>query len=449
MSRFNQFIVLLVAIELLAGGFFLYQKRTQAIAPVPGFSVVDSLTAADLQQLATNCKSPEQWQQLANIYMSAGFFAESDVCFQQALKLKPDWSDVFYQHAFCLSRFGKTKQANEEFEQAIKLKHPQSADAAYFIGQNYLRDENPQLAEAAFRRATILPIAKYELARLLFRKNQLDEAEQLLVEVLTLEPKASQAELLMAEIAVAKNNTTRAISFSSEGSERSIRIPSPFSTEKDRLMQSVVLYGVEKEITKYMNLFYDKKYEEAKIGLQHLQSIEWTSNVQNTLLQIAIEARAFQLAEKLIEEEISYSGPTTLWLGNLGNVRMQMGNPAGAVMAWQQGIQVRNDVTVDKCCSGLGRYYESIGNKVEADHYQVLALIGLAQQAIESDQIPQAIEFLTRALELEPGSAKAHYLLGKAHRLEFANEAAAAAYKNCLAIEPTNGRAIRELSFVE
>ncbi len=449
MNRMNQFLILIIGLELAISGFGWYRIHARTLAPQPHYSVVDDLTADDLRRLAEDCNSVEKWHELGNIYMSAGFFAESDACFMQVLKLKPRWGDAIYHHAFCLSRYGKTQQANEKFEMVIELQHPQSANAAFFIGRNHLRDENPQLAEAAFLKASKIPMAQFELARLYVRQQRYAEAKQQLEKVLTEQPNASRAKLLLAEVALAENNPNRAISFSSEGSDQTERIASPFKIEKDRLMNSVIKYGIEKNIANFMDLRNEDRAEEAKQGFEMLQSAEWTPHVQDALIKISIERNDFANAERLIDEEISHSGPTTVWLGNLGDVRMQLGDRTGAVEAWTQGAQVRNDVSVDKCYRALARHYDDSGDIAKTDEFQLKLVLDLAGKAVTQGDGSRAVDMLNQALAIFPESADGFYLLGKAQRTMFAPDEAAIAYKKCIQIKPNHGKAIRELKLVE
>ncbi len=448
MNRINQALVVIIAAQLAVGGFLWFQKRSKAIAPIPGFSVVDPMTSADLKEIAEACSTAEQWRELANIYMSAGFFVEADSCFKQAVKMQPDFADAIYEHGFCLSRFGKTARGNEKFSKVIELKHEKAANAAFFTGRNHLRDERPDLAEAAFRQAARLPMAKFELARLLFRKNKLDEAETLLVEILTDQPNASRAKLLISEIASAKGKPTRSTSFSLEGSDQTERIPSPFTEEKDRLMQSVAKYGPEKVLARYMDLFYEKKYDAAREGLERVQSVEWTPHVHDALVKIAIASGELQTAETLIKQEIAHSGPTTQWLSKLGEVKMKRGDSQGAINAWTAGVQVRNDATINECYLGLGQYFDRTDDEASASKYQVLLMLDLAKKAIVAKRGEKAAQFAEQAIAVAPQSAEAHYVLGKAYRSVFATEKAIVAYEKCLSIDPTHGRAIRELTIV-
>jgi tetratricopeptide (TPR) repeat protein len=449
MNRLNQ--VLLIAVIALAcfGGYRWLQQNGITQAPVPGFSVVDPVTAADLTRIAEECKTAKQWHELANVYMSAGYFAEADACYRQATKMDPEFGDAIYDHAFCLSRFGKTEPANEKFEQVISLKHPKSANAYFFMGRNHLRDENPDQAAAAFRKASKLPMAKFELARLLFRKSEFDEAEELLADVLEKQPTASRAKLLLSNIAAAKENQPRATSFSSEGSDRTDRIPTPFVDEKIRLGKATQSYGVDQQTADLFKLMGESRFDEAKPGLEKLQSIQWTTQVQDALIRVATAKRDFKEAERLIEEEVARSGPTTIWLGTLGNTREELGDIEGAVEAWKQGAEVRNDKTLPKCLSKLGQYYEKKGNLEKANEYQVLLFLELARQAITQDQIDQALEYAQRAEKVAPTLAKVQYMLGKVYRKRAENEKSAAAYRKCLELDPTFGRAIVELQLVE
>jgi len=449
MNRLNLLLSLVVVGLLGFGGYRWMQMQGNAKVPTPGYSVVDPITAGDLKLMAGQCKSSQQWHELANVYMSAGYFAEADACYEQAIKMDPESGDAIYDHAFCLSRFGKTQKANEKFNQVIALKHSKTAEACFFLGRNHLRDEDPDAAEAAFRRAVKLPMAKFELARILFRKEKFDEAEQQLVEILEKHPTASRAKLLLSNIAAAKGNQARATSFSSDGSDRTKRLPTPFVDEKVRLGKATQTYGIEKKTAELFQLVRDNKFADAKSGLEQLQSIQWTTQIQDALIRIATQTRNFKEAEGLIEEEIRRSGPTTIWLGTLGTVRAELGDMTGAVEAWKQGAEVRNDSTLPKCLSQLGQYYEKQGDLEKANDYQVDLFLTLAHQGIAQDQLDQAIEYLVRAIKIQPEMPELHYVLGKAYRKQVENEKSVASYQKCLELDPTFGRAIAELKLVQ
>lgn len=450
MSGLSKIALLIVVLEIGIGGYLSLTLSKTYAAPVPALSVVDPNTAAALQKMAAECKTAEDWHTLANTYMSAGFFAEASACYQQTHRLKPDWGEAIFNHGFCLSRFGQTSTANEKFQRVVDLKHERLADAIFFMGQNHLRDENPDLAEEAFRlAASDLPMAKYELARILFRKSDFDEAEAMLVDVLTDFPQASRVKLLLAEIAVAKQNQNRATNFRVDGTEITERLPTPFVTEKNRLGSTIGSYGFEKDIRSALQLLAHNRMDSAKAELQRLQEIQWSPNIHSALVDIAIQQNLFDDAVKLIEEEIELSGPTTLWLSRLGNVRMMAGNMPGAVEAWKLGVEIRNDMSVEKCLVALFRHYEQEGEVEEAKKFQFQLQIETARRAIKEGDAQKAIDEMGQAIVSFPDSAEAHYLLGKGHRLNLEHQLAAAAFEKCLMLMPNHGRAIRELEIVQ
>ena len=85
--------------------------------------------------------------------------------------------------AFCLERLGRTEKARAQYKRATQLDGADAESCWYFIGRNYLREEKPRKAEAAFLRANRLPIAKCQLARLLMRAGDYDKSEQILADL--------------------------------------------------------------------------------------------------------------------------------------------------------------------------------------------------------------------------------------------------------------------------
>ncbi|MDG1874466.1 MAG: tetratricopeptide repeat protein [Mariniblastus sp.] len=450
MNNITKWLVFTIALELGLCGYLTISNVGVVAAPLPTLTAIDSLTAKSLTKLATQCKTAEEWHTLGNTYMSAGFFAEASACYEQATRLKPDWGEALFNHGFCLSRFGQTEQANIKFQQVVDLRHKKLADAVFFMAQNHLRDEAPELAEEAFRRAApSLPMAKYELARILFRKDQFDEAEKLLAEVLNEHPKASRVKLLLAEISVAKNNENRATNFRIEGTDVTDRLPTPFVTEKNRLGATISSYGFENEVAKAFQLLEHNRIDTAKSELQLLQKTQWSPSVHSALVDISIQQNLFDDAEQLIEEELELSGPTTLWLSRLGNVRMIAGNISGAVEAWKLGIEVRNDKSVENCMSALGQHYEQEGNLEASEKYQHMLMTELARRSLKEGNARQAIEQIDRGMALVPNDAELYFLLGKARRILLEHPQALAAFDKCLALKPNHGKALREREIVQ
>src|SRR5436853_494820 len=66
---------------------------------------------------------------------------------------------------------------NAEYETAVRLDHPRTADCWYYVGKNYLRREQAGPAKAAFERAGGIPGARYEVALLLARAGELSQAD--------------------------------------------------------------------------------------------------------------------------------------------------------------------------------------------------------------------------------------------------------------------------------
>jgi tetratricopeptide (TPR) repeat protein len=130
MSRTNQILILILVLEIALVAVVFIQKQNSVVAPVPSAASIDSITASDLSELAGACNTAEEWHSLANIYMSAGFFAEADVCFREAIELRPEWGDAIFNYGFCLSRFGQTSEANLQFQKVVDLSHSKSSEAA-------------------------------------------------------------------------------------------------------------------------------------------------------------------------------------------------------------------------------------------------------------------------------------------------------------------------------
>ena len=60
--------------------------------------------------------------------------------------MSPNDPDIRFDWAFALTRIGLTKEAIEQLQQALTLSVQDSDTCWYFMGRNYLRQENEEQA---------------------------------------------------------------------------------------------------------------------------------------------------------------------------------------------------------------------------------------------------------------------------------------------------------------
>jgi tetratricopeptide (TPR) repeat protein len=199
-KRWHWILVAVLAGEVVIGAVLVYREWSRPAAPIGEPSYVDPLTARQLRQLARKCRTPDDWRGLGLAYMAYGYFSEAEASCRQAAALAPTRPDLIYDWAFALERLGRHTEAIAEYQRAIELAHAKPDDCWYYVGRNWLRLEKADEAREAFAKAAKQPSARYEIARLLVRTGQWQDAVQLLDELSAAHPKAVQPYLLRYRI---------------------------------------------------------------------------------------------------------------------------------------------------------------------------------------------------------------------------------------------------------
>ncbi len=448
MNKVTLVLLLIVALELPFFGARIYQKLTLQRPPIPNLDTLDSLTREELIEQAEGVRTVEDWSELAMYYLASGFFADAEVCYKQVTELSPSSPMAFFEYGFCLSRIGKLEEGNQQFEKAIELGYDDPAAAWYFIGRNQMRAENPEAAQKSFRKASELAIAKFELAKILFRKGELDESKRLLIEVLETNPDTMRLLPILARIEAAQGETRRAISFSVEGSEAIDRLSSPFDIEHKKIKTAYESIGYERRVLEILELANRLKTEEALTQFKALQEIRWTQSVNESIIKLEEDLLYRENALAHVQDRRRRLGPFSKWLEKEGELHRKMLNPEAAINAWKKSANLRTEIATASF-EALAENSDREGNHQQSIDYQVAGINQIGRKYFQIGQYYDAAMALKEALKLNPESAVTHYNLGKANRRIQKFEEAEKHYRKCLEIDPTFGRAIRELQIVD
>ena len=446
MRQATKFLLVVLLIEVTVCGFFYYQKSNQPTPAVPNLASVDEITRADFESAIATCKSPEEWTELARIFMAHGFYPEANATFARACEKDPTSKELAYDYAFCLSRSGDFAESNRQFERALDLGDTRVLEANYFIGRNHLRGENSDAAEEAFRKSSDLPIAKFELAKILYRKGKLDEAEEWLKKSLRDEPDAPQALGLLSNVRLKKGDRVAALGDSLEASNYWSRIPTPFAQERERLMKIHAKIGYSKQLEDAIVRTNQMKHEEARKDLKRLQAIEWNPAAQESLIKCANQGRRLHVAVDLIRERIERFGQASTWYARLGETLLEIGETEEALEAWTKGAELNSDDNGKNCNRNLARFYiEQNGDLESSQKYQGIGIIGFSKEAMRYGKYLESLDFSKKATELDPQSAEAFFVYGKTLAGLGRMDAAIEAFKTSIKLDPTHGRSLMHL----
>lgn len=447
MRKTTLFLLLLLLVEAAVLGLLYFEKTNRASAPMPNLASTDELTRIELKTLIENCVTAEQWAELARMFMGQGFYPEAKSAFKRACELDPDSNKLAFDYGFCLGRTGNIEESNRQLERAIELGHSKSVEATFFIARNHLRAGDTDAAEVAFRKSKSLSISKYELAKLLYRKGELDDAETVAKELLSEEKDTVQSLSLLSNIRKKKGDKLNALGNSiASRLHWSRRIPTPFGKERSKLMDSYGKIGYGKLLNEMVQKTNQRKNLEARKGLQELLEMEWNLAAHESLVKCTNQSSRTNIAIDLINERIKRFGPSSKWYARLGETYLQREEVEKALEAWKIGAKLNSDEFGKNCYRNLARYYIEQKYDMETSYkYQKVGIIGFSTEALGSGEYSKALPFATKAVELAPESAEAHYKLGETlvglGRLEGALEA----FKKCVELEPTHGRGIMQL----
>ena len=96
----------------------------------------------------------DAYYNLGSCYEKTGRIKEAVKSYKQAIKIKPDFVDAFFSAGVAYGKLGMYKNSAEFFEQALKLE-PDSADAYYNLGIAYGKLKMYKQAKEAFKHAAI------------------------------------------------------------------------------------------------------------------------------------------------------------------------------------------------------------------------------------------------------------------------------------------------------
>jgi hypothetical protein len=104
MKRWRNLLLCVLAIEAIACGVLVSWRLVRRPAPLPELAVMDALTDADLRSKARRAGTTAEWRELAEDYMTAGYFREAEACHRLAAEWNPDNAELIRQWGFALER---------------------------------------------------------------------------------------------------------------------------------------------------------------------------------------------------------------------------------------------------------------------------------------------------------------------------------------------------------
>ncbi|MGD9853720.1 MAG: tetratricopeptide repeat protein [Planctomycetaceae bacterium] len=443
MSKISPILYVLIACELVLAAALIgwwTAGSPSALQPDLGFLDPVSAQAVRERQARVATGGADAWRDLGEIYVLYGLFTEAEACCRRAAALDPEAFGTYLWWGTALSRLGRTAESSDAFRAAIEHAKGSLADVCrYFIGTNLLREENPREAETAFRAAPEFPPAQYELAKLLFRSDRAAEAIPILDGLIAAHPDREKCLQLRARAARAAGDVDAADSFQ----ERADRASEVLSSDEltGFLVDQIGRHGLDAWVQQAKDLLAAGSPEAASI-LRKVLDVEFRRDAADLLAPVELSLGRTEEAARILRDAIDREGATPKRLVMHGDAALALGNPEQARASWERAARFRIDQTVQE---RLARLAAQQGDQTGARQHEALALYAAGIDAERNDDLSTAQHALERAVELDPDMAHAWFHLGECRRLAGGGDAAEAAYRRCLAIDPHHGRAQRSL----
>lgn len=442
-------LILIIIAELVAGGFLIAHRLLRATPPEADWSLLDPATAEEIRAAAATCESAADWRNLGELYMGAGFFAESEACHRIACDLDPKNALYARQWAFALERLALLDDANAQYRRAMELAADQADPCRYFIARNLLRMEKPAEARKVFEEGIRLPANHYELARLLTRAGALPEASTMHAELFTKGRNLLQVNLLGYRLAVERGDERKAFEYADRARYAPRKLLNPFDEEADRLVKVTAELGPGRHWKKGRDLIGAGRLEEARKLLEDEGRKDRSAAVLELLGEIALRQSRFDDAIALFGEFQERHGPFARITARMGDVWDAAGQPTKAREHWLKAVQLQAGVDLKATHHKLADSLTKAGDEAGAKRHRALGHYYVGRDLVHFGYAPKAIDYFAAAVKNDPSLTQAWFYLGESNRLSGQKKEAIEAYHACLERNPHHGRALASLGALE
>ncbi len=438
----------IVVLELAAaaGGLAWWYHRPPQAPPIdPRF--VDPLAVQEMEA-AARCRTPEAWAKLAEEYLATGYFPQAEACYRQSLQQRGGHVETVFRHAFTLERLGRIEEAIAAYEQAAALGHPRPADVRYYVAKCHLRLGRDADAATIWTQLPDVPIARYELAVYYWRTGQYDAAERLAMALDREFPTSYPPAGLLHRIALMRGDAAAAARWADTFAYRSQPLPTPFDHEVSWIFATANSIGSDRYFRDAGRAYQVGQWAEAERLLRQALAAGWSPEMADRLAEVQYLQGDPAAARRALQEVVEQDGPTWEVLWRLGQAYAATGQPQEALQLWKRAAAWATGRYAAELLKDLADWYEHRQQPEKAKSYRVHALVREAVGHLDDGQPQAARPLLQQAVQLDPAAATAWFFLGEAERLAHNPQAARAAYRRCLELQPHHGRAAEAMQLL-
>lgn len=439
-------LLIVIAAELILGIYWVGQRAVRPAPPSVDLSRLDPLTTEDLTELQNAARDggARQWRELGEAYLGNGYYQAAEQCLHQAVQLDPRDIQSAYARGFCLERMGQTSEAIQVLQQVAASGADELAQTcAYQIGRCFLREENIEQAEAAFRSIPDFGPAAYQLAKLLIRTDRSQEALPLIEQQLAQTP--NSLKLLQLKMRAAESLGQTELAQELRAQEDTAQYQLILEYGQSFISMFSVRYGLSQKLSAAMRLRTQGTLQQRQAAFSRLLPLilegkMWQyRSVLIAAAHVELGLGNISQAQELVDliERKTYEGLEVMDLKAL--LATSTGNFDTAYQHWQRACEMKPSAEL---YAQLAAAQGSLAEK-NRERNQALETLFSGIDAYRANQMEMAEQLLSQATERLPDDPRAWHYLGEVQRRSGHDAVAVAAYDRALSLDPSHGRSIR------
>ena len=455
MQRMERFLWILLAAEFCVGGLVGYRwwhepMLQTAAPPEPDLSTLHPVSRrdiADLRRKVIEHPTSDRWQELGEAFLVFGRFAEAEKCLRQAAALDPQSYRTHFWWGMAFNQLGRPADAIEQFRKAVSLAgdSPQPRFNAsfnwYAIGRNWLRQENPDEAESAFRQAGDFAPAQYQLVDLLVRTNRTSEAIELADRLVRQHPNQWSAYQRRAAARDQASNASGADEDRRRVERCAEHLPDDMLIAK--LQSELDRFGLPQRIAESKKLLDAGNPTAVVRRLRPLLDEEWRPDIARLLASAELRGGNFQQAIEILDVLIRSVEATPELLDQYAYAVSRLGQHSLALETWNRAAEQGD---IESVHFNLANVHGTAERLDQANWHYSRAQFLVGRQLLKFNRVEESATRFQEATRLDPHFAHAWYWLGECREAMDKPVEARQAYEACLKADPNHGRATSALT---
>jgi tetratricopeptide (TPR) repeat protein len=449
-------LIVLVLLELGALVAARLLVNPAAALPVSEVGTQEVGLVEDMRalELAHDPGDLQSWITIGDFYCSFGLLPQAEYCLAQAAELGTLDEDGLLLRGNILSRLGRIDEARAYFQQVIEGRGDRVSDAWIQLALDALRKNDPRSAEKALHQCSDQPIAQLALARLLMRTDRAADAVTLLDRMLEKNPSSLRA-VQMKGWAYEAMGEDRAAREQYELSLRHVQTISMLTPVRQHDEQMHQQYGPGRFLMESGQR--EQQGDLAGAIAMMEQGIEASKPLMRSHYSMRIAELELDLdhprkALKHLRLVMLNDGESAEIWELVGLAWKRLGDEGKARRAWLEGTRLRASKSMSSNLyihKNLSESFAEAGDDESARRHRGLMHYEQGRLAWRKNDLQSAEVFFAKATIDNPQQAASWFYLAETRRARNDREGARVAYRQCLLLNASHGRAQRGLAILD